>query len=167
MELGKFHNHVNYNIVIVFTWKNVWVEFQDFDVGFDNRVSNLFWVLSEMSLAFFTVKSYRNEPKNPGMCFVSFHLVDRVCFSMNILHDTCELTLLRDRRQILLLILTHILPMLHFCTPWKLQQNRRFSDVFRGYRNVTLGEYGLSESINLYSLWNSLWFSDNFRRSRS
>ena len=33
--------------------------------------------------------------------------------------------------------LTHILPMLHFCT-------LRFSDVFRGYRNVTLGEYGLN-----------------------
>ena len=33
--------------------------------------------------------------------------------------------------------------MLHFCTPLKTSKNIRFSDVFRGYRNVTLGEYGL------------------------
>ena len=26
----------------------------------------------------------------------------------------------------------------------KTSENRRFSDVFRGYRNVTLGEYGLN-----------------------
>ena len=32
--------------------------------------------------------------------------------------------------------LNHILPMLHFCTPHKTSENRR-------YRNVTLGEYGL------------------------
>ena len=30
--------------------------------------------------------------------------------------------------------LTHILPVLHFCTP---------ENVFRGHRNVTLGEYEL------------------------
>ena len=40
--------------------------------------------------------------------------------------------------------LTHILPMLHFCTPVKTSENLRFSDVFREYGKVTLGEYGLN-----------------------
>ena len=40
--------------------------------------------------------------------------------------------------------LTHILPMLHFCTPVKTSENQRFSDVFREYRKVTLGEYVLN-----------------------
>ena len=39
--------------------------------------------------------------------------------------------------------LTRILLMSHFCIPWKRQKTVKFSDVFRGYRNVTLGEYGL------------------------
>ena len=44
--------------------------------------------------------------------------------------------------------LTHILPMLHFCTPWK-------RNVFRGYRNVILGEYGLR--------WNKKTFFITFK----
>ena len=40
--------------------------------------------------------------------------------------------------------LTHILPMLHFCT------HLRFSDVFRRYRNVILGEYGLIQFFNTF-----------------
>ena len=42
--------------------------------------------------------------------------------------------------------------MLHFCT-LKTPENLRFSDVFRGYRNVTLGEHGL---INFFSSLKSL-----------
>ena len=34
-------------------------------------------------------------------------------------------------------------PYVTFLHPLKTSENRRFSDVFRGYRNVTLGEYGL------------------------
>ena len=34
-------------------------------------------------------------------------------------------------------------PNVTFLHPLKTSENRRFSDVFRGYRNVTLGEYGL------------------------
>ena len=32
----------------------------------------------------------------------------------------------------------------------KTSENRRFSDVFRGYRNVTLGEYGLIRFWRIY-----------------
>ena len=42
------------------------------------------------------------------------------------------------------IILTHILPISHFCNPWKRQ--KPFSNVFRGYRNVTLGKYGLNNN---------------------
>ena len=35
--------------------------------------------------------------------------------------------------------LTYFSPMPHFYTPLKKSENHRFSDVFRGYRNVTLG----------------------------
>ena len=34
-------------------------------------------------------------------------------------------------------------PNVTFLHPLKTSENLRFSDVFRGYRNVTLGEYGL------------------------
>ena len=34
--------------------------------------------------------------------------------------------------------LTHFSPVSHFYTPWKRQKTFGFSDVFRGYRNVTL-----------------------------
>ena len=34
-------------------------------------------------------------------------------------------------------------PNVTFLYPLKTSENQRFSDVFRGYRNVTLGEYGL------------------------
>ena len=34
--------------------------------------------------------------------------------------------------------------MLHFCTPWKRQRTEGFLTFSGGYRNVTLGEYGLS-----------------------
>ena len=34
-------------------------------------------------------------------------------------------------------------PNVTFLYPLKTSENIRFSDVFRGYRNVTLGEYGL------------------------
>ena len=34
-------------------------------------------------------------------------------------------------------------PSVTFRYPQKTSENLRFSDVFRGYRNVTLGEYGL------------------------
>ena len=33
--------------------------------------------------------------------------------------------------------------MLHFCT------SLRFSDVFRGYRNVTLGRNGLNKALSI------------------
>lgn len=33
--------------------------------------------------------------------------------------------------------LTHVFPMIYFHTPWR-QQTVRFSDIFRGNRNVTL-----------------------------
>ena len=36
-------------------------------------------------------------------------------------------------------------PNVTFLYPLKMSENRRFSDVFRVYRNVTLGEYGLSQ----------------------
>ena len=39
--------------------------------------------------------------------------------------------------------LIHILPVT-FLYPLKTSENILFSDVFRGNRNVTLGEYGLS-----------------------
>ena len=35
-------------------------------------------------------------------------------------------------------------PSVTFLYPLKTSENLRFSDVFRGYRNVTLGEYGLT-----------------------
>ena len=34
--------------------------------------------------------------------------------------------------------LTHFSPVSHFYTPLKTSENERFSDVFRGYRNVAL-----------------------------
>ena len=34
--------------------------------------------------------------------------------------------------------LIHFNPVSHFYTPWKRQKTKDFSDVFRGYRNVTL-----------------------------
>ena len=37
-------------------------------------------------------------------------------------------------------------PNVTFLYPLKTSKNRRFSDVFKGYRNVTLGEYGLNSS---------------------
>ena len=36
-------------------------------------------------------------------------------------------------------------PNVTFLYSLKTWENRRFSDVFRGYRNVTLGEYGLTK----------------------
>ena len=39
--------------------------------------------------------------------------------------------------------LTHYSPVLLFYTPWKHQKTFRFSDVFRGYKKVTLGCNGL------------------------
>ena len=33
--------------------------------------------------------------------------------------------------------LTHFSPVSHFYIPWKLRKNLWFSDLFRGYRNVT------------------------------
>ena len=39
--------------------------------------------------------------------------------------------------------LTHFPLMFHFYTPMKTWENRRFSDVFRGYRVGTLVENGL------------------------
>ena len=38
-------------------------------------------------------------------------------------------------------------PNVTFLYPLKTSENPRFSDVFRGYRNVTLGEYGLIRLI--------------------
>ena len=38
-------------------------------------------------------------------------------------------------------------PNVTFLYPLKTSENWRFSDVFRGYRNITLGEYGLECSI--------------------
>ena len=37
------------------------------------------------------------------------------------------------------LLLTNLFPVLHFKNPWTQQKTVRFSDVFRGYKNVTLG----------------------------
>ena len=55
-------------------------------------------------------------------------------------------------------LLTHLnlySPNVTFLYPLKTSENGRFSDVFRGYGNVTLGEYGLtqfSRSIPLESV---------------
>ena len=40
------------------------------------------------------------------------------------------------------MLLTHFQPMCHFYTPWKHQNNLRFSDVFKRYRSRTLVEMG-------------------------
>ena len=40
-------------------------------------------------------------------------------------------------------LLRHLFPMLHFYAPWKHKRIVRFSRVFKGYRNVTLGTNGL------------------------
>ena len=40
-------------------------------------------------------------------------------------------------------------PNVTFLYPLKTSENRRLSDVFTGYRNVTLGEYGLSSSSRI------------------
>ena len=42
--------------------------------------------------------------------------------------------------------LTYFQPMFHFYTPLKTSENRRFSVVFRGYRNETLVENGLKKA---------------------
>ena len=51
-------------------------------------------------------------------------------------------------------VLTHFQPMFHFYAPWK---NRRFSDVFRGYRSGTLVENRsrLVKFVNLATLMES------------
>ena len=46
--------------------------------------------------------------------------------------------------------LTHILPMLHFCTSWKRQKTFDFLTFSGGYRNVILGEYGLIQFFNTF-----------------
>ena len=38
----------------------------------------------------------------------------------------------------ILMCVTHFSPMFYFYIPLKTSENQRFSDVFRGYRNVTL-----------------------------
>ena len=50
--------------------------------------------------------------------------------------------------------LTHFSPMLHFYTPWKHKKTWRFSNIFRGYRNVTLGKnelMGNNDGISKYT----------------
>ena len=49
----------------------------------------------------------------------------------------------RSRCQIFLNPFNPYSPNVTFLYPLKNSENRRFSDVFRGYKNVTLGEYGL------------------------
>ena len=44
-------------------------------------------------------------------------------------------------------------PNVSFLYPLKMPENLWFSDVFRGYRNVTLGEYGL----NSLNITNEIW----------
>ena len=39
-------------------------------------------------------------------------------------------------------------PNVTFLYPLKTSKKPGFSDVFRGYRNVTLGEYGLRETVH-------------------
>ena len=51
-------------------------------------------------------------------------------------------------------------PNFTFLYPLKTSENRRFSDVFRGYSNVTLGEYGLNSSIiNVWYVFNTPFHS--------
>lgn len=40
---------------------------------------------------------------------------------------------------------THFSLIVHFYPPWKRQKTKRFSDVFRRYRDETLGKNGLSK----------------------
>ena len=42
-------------------------------------------------------------------------------------------------------------PNVTFLYPQKKSENQRFSDVFSGYRNVTLGEYGLMNGFQVAS----------------
>ena len=46
--------------------------------------------------------------------------------------------------------LTHFNLVLHCQTPWKHQRNVRFSDVFRGYSNATLGSNGLNSMSAIF-----------------
>ena len=56
--------------------------------------------------------------------------------------------------------LTHFQPMLHFYSPWKHQKNSGFSDVFKGYRGVTLVENGLNTKNHYLYIWRS-WEKQN------
>ena len=42
----------------------------------------------------------------------------------------------------------------------KTSENLRFSDVFKGYRNVTLGEYGLNTKSTSHYLLHCPFFAD-------
>ena len=46
-------------------------------------------------------------------------------------------------------------PSVTFLYPLKTPENLRFSDVFRGYRNVTLGENEFIEKFNLTEIENN------------
>ena len=47
-------------------------------------------------------------------------------------------------------------PNVAFLYPLETSENLQFSDVFRGYRNVTLGEYGLNYVGGLPAFRNNL-----------
>ena len=74
-------------------------------------------------------ESFGKVPENPVLKFTFSKVVISYCF------DVCT----RFRME----VLTHFSPVLHFYTPLKTSVNKRFSDVFRGYRNVTLDWNGL------------------------
>ena len=50
--------------------------------------------------------------------------------------------------------------MFHFYSPWKHQKNSGFSDVFKGYRGVTLVENGLNTKNHYLYIWRS-WEKQN------
>ena len=60
------------------------------------------------------------------------------------------------RRRNLLFKLTHYCPVFPFYTPWKTSENRRFSDVFRGYKKETTSSNGLEGKGILLELLNFL-----------
>ena len=55
-------------------------------------------------------------------------------------------------------VLTHLFPVHPFSTPWKHKKTLRFSDVFRGWREGTLGTNGLINLLIKHKLFLGLLF---------
>ena len=53
--------------------------------------------------------------------------------------------------------LTHFFTMLHFHTSWKHKKTVLFSDVFRGYRNITFGNYWVKRFYKFLDFLQSLF----------